>query len=545
MAGALLTSVALPGPAADALTILTVTSTADTNTPGTLRFALTTADATNDDVEIDVQAGLLGIPLTAALPSYTGGGGNHSLTIDGGGVTVYGQSSSDVLVSTSSGSLTVSQMTVTGGADGIHDSGGDVTVINATISGNQGSGILTAAGDVSLVYATVVDNAPSGSPDANVRTAGGDLSSFGSVMAFTQDGAPDCSVGGSTTSHGFNASDDASCGFTAPGDLENRVPPLDFSTSCHLSACTQYWVPGSPLVDAIPIAQCQADGAAGITVDEIGTSRPQGSGCDIGAIELEPALPNCLCPAQHPYGYSLVGADGGVFTFGDASFVGSLPELGIHVHDIVGITTVAAGNGYWLADTNGGVFAFGSAQFEGSLPALGIDVHDIVGIVSTLDGRGYWLVGADGGVFAFGDATYDGSLPARGIVAKNIVGIAQDYSGDYSLAGANGSVFTFGPDGFAGWPGFSSLSRPVTGIENGYLVGADGGVFSLGNAPFDGSLPADHISPLRPVVGIARSGIAYWLTSSDGAVFALGGVPYLGGMSGSALAAPVVGITSG
>ena len=40
-----------------------------------------------------------------------------------------------------------------------------------------------------------------------------------------------------------------------------------------------------------------------------------------------------VAPAQ---GYRLVGADGGVFSFGDAQFFGSLPGLGVHVSDVVG-----------------------------------------------------------------------------------------------------------------------------------------------------------------------------------------------------------------
>jgi hypothetical protein len=36
-----------------------------------------------------------------------------------------------------------------------------------------------------------------------------------------------------------------------------------------------------------------------------------------------------------PSGYRLVGADGGVFSFGDAAFYGSVPGLGIHIHDVV------------------------------------------------------------------------------------------------------------------------------------------------------------------------------------------------------------------
>jgi len=44
--------------------------------------------------------------------------------------------------------------------------------------------------------------------------------------------------------------------------------------------------PGSGLIDAIPVASCQADGASGITTDQRGVARPQGAGCDSGAVEV-------------------------------------------------------------------------------------------------------------------------------------------------------------------------------------------------------------------------------------------------------------------
>ena len=43
-----------------------------------------------------------------------------------------------------------------------------------------------------------------------------------------------------------------------------------------------------------------------------------------------------LVPTADDRGYWLIGSDGGIFAFGDAPFVGSLPGLGIHVKDIVG-----------------------------------------------------------------------------------------------------------------------------------------------------------------------------------------------------------------
>ena len=101
-------------------------------------------------------------------------------------------------------------------------------------------------------------------------------------------------------------------------------------------------------------------------------------------------------------GYDLVGSDGGVFAFGGAPFLGSLPGMGVHVKDIVGMVPTSNHGGYWLAGADGGMFTFGNAPFLGSLPGIGVHVHDIVGIVPTANDLGYFLVGRDGGVFAFG-----------------------------------------------------------------------------------------------------------------------------------------------
>ncbi len=65
-------------------------------------------------------------------------------------------------------------------------------------------------------------------------------------------------------------------------------------------------------------------------------------------------------------------------------------------------------NGYWLVGADGGVFSFGDAGFWGSAATMHLNAP-IVGIASTSDGHGYWLVGADGGVFSFGDAGFWGS----------------------------------------------------------------------------------------------------------------------------------------
>jgi len=43
----------------------------------------------------------------------------------------------------------------------------------------------------------------------------------------------------------------------------------------------------------------------------------------------------------------------------------------------------ADAGGYWLIGSDGGIFAFGDAPFVGSLPGLGVSVTDVVGAVPT------------------------------------------------------------------------------------------------------------------------------------------------------------------
>ncbi len=243
-------------------------------------------------------------------------------------------------------------------------------------------------------------------------------------------------------------------------------------------------------------------------------------------------------------GYFEVGSDGSVYGFGSAIVAGTLPALGVHVHNVVGLAPTADAAGYWLVGTDGGVFAFGDAGFVGSLPGLGVHVSDIVGIVPTADGHGYWMVGTDGGVFAFGDAGFVGSLPGLGVHASNVVGIVPtaDNQG-YWMVGTDGGVFAFGDAGFVGsLPGIGVHVSDVVGIVptadgHGYwMVGTDGGVFAFGDAPFIDSLPGLNVS-VDNIAGLAptSNNAGYWMVGSDGGVFTLGDAPFLGSVPGSGI----------
>ena len=86
---------------------------------------------------------------------------------------------------------------------------------------------------------------------------------------------------------------------------------------------------------------------------------------------------------------------------------------------IVGMAPTPDGGGYWLVAADGGIFSFGDATFYGSTGSLHLNAP-IVGMASTPDGGGYWFVASDGGVFNYGDALFSGSASPYGV--HNVVG---------------------------------------------------------------------------------------------------------------------------
>jgi hypothetical protein len=200
-------------------------------------------------------------------------------------------------------SLTITDSTLAGNTAGTRAGAAEslfVTITNSTLTGNvvsgPGAGAVWAVA-VTLVHATVVDN--SGGLALNLYTEAG-LESFASVVASpVGGGSPNCSIAGSTTSNGYNYSDDASCGFTGSGDTENGADPeLEALGDFGGPTPTRPPVVTSPLVDAIPVADCDAS----LPVDQRGEPRPADgnndgtSGCDIGAVELQPKPPKPPTP---------------------------------------------------------------------------------------------------------------------------------------------------------------------------------------------------------------------------------------------------------
>jgi ribosomal protein L24E len=247
-------------------------------------------------------------------------------------------------------------------------------------------------------------------------------------------------------------------------------------------------------------------------------------------------------------GYWLAAADGGVFSFGNAPYEGSMGGIPLN-SPVVGMAAAPDGNGYLMVASDGGIFGFGDAAFFGSMGTHTLN-KPVVGINETPDGKGYWLVASDGGVFAFGDAAFYGSMGGTPL-NQPIVGITATPDGKgYWLVASDGGIFAFGDAAFYGSMGGSHLSNTVVGIAatpsgRGYwLVASDGGIFAFGDAAFYGSMGGQPLN--KPLVGIARTadGNGYWMTASDGGIFAFGDAGFYGPTGSHLINKPIVGIVS-
>jgi hypothetical protein len=216
---------------------------------------------------------------------------------------------------------------------------------------------------------------------------------------------------------------------------------------------------------------------------------------------------------------------------------GAAPNLGQPPHSlpspIVGIESTPSGRGYWLTSANGGVYTFGDAHFAGSLVGVRLN-SPIVDVARTRSGRGYWLAALDGGVFCFGDARFHGSMGGKHLNGL-IVGMASTPTGNgYWLVASDGGIFCFGDARFHGSMGGKHLNKPIVGIAStrsgkGYwLVASDGGVFCFGDARFRGSMGGKRLN--EPIVGMAGtpSGNGYWFVARDGGIYAFGDAHFYG-----------------
>jgi alpha-tubulin suppressor-like RCC1 family protein len=265
--------------------------------------------------------------LSAGLPVI-----RSPLTINGNGATIRRSSAPAtpdfLIIQVSAGSLVIDGVTLTGGSHGglrhtntpvvirnstitrntgdggVSNSCGNLTIVNSTISYNTsatgfgGGGILIfhvhCIATLNLSFSTVYDNANPGwgrgnSIGTNAHFPGSMVIKNSILASPSNPNEETCNIGGSLVSLGHNIGGDSSCTFNGPGDLTNTNPLLGPTINNGGGTPTNLPNSNSPAIGGVPLADCSDTLGNEFIADQRGVSRPQGTVCDIGAVEAAAA----------------------------------------------------------------------------------------------------------------------------------------------------------------------------------------------------------------------------------------------------------------
>jgi hypothetical protein len=286
---------------------ITVTNTDDSGA-GSLRDAIATA-ASGDTINFNVP-----LPATITLASTFSICNSQTLTSSGPGASQLAISGNNGAVQVfnicSGANVTLSGLTIEKGSaiigGGLYNNG-TLTVTNSTLSGNSadGGGGIYNMGTLTLTNSTLsgnfasregggIDNNNGGILAATNTTIAGNSAPNGggidnwdtitlkSTLLANNAPAGSCALfDGAIISKGYNLSDDNTCAsfFTGSGDQYNVVKGagLDPKGLQNNGGPTQTiaLLPGSPAVDAIPVASCTDTSGHPVTTDQRGVARPQ------------------------------------------------------------------------------------------------------------------------------------------------------------------------------------------------------------------------------------------------------------------------------
>jgi predicted outer membrane repeat protein len=229
------------------------------------------------------------------------------------------------------GTLTVANSTLSGNIASGGNGGGIYNVTTATVnastlSGNsasQGGGIFNATAlivtDSTLsnnsaseygggingegtVTSSTLSNNSAGFDGGGIYIVTGGISVAATIV--TDSAGRDCFDGGyeggsSITDAGYNLDSDGTCGFSGANHSQSGVDP-DLGALQANGGPTETQAPGtgSPVLNQIPLGTLGNGIALCPGADQRGTARPQGTECDIGAVELVVSQAKAITSAE-------------------------------------------------------------------------------------------------------------------------------------------------------------------------------------------------------------------------------------------------------
>lgn len=163
---------------------------------------------------------------------------------------------------------------------------GNGRVNSSTFTGNSGdnAAILINNGNITFANNTIANNTATGAFRAGgvVVYSGGTATFTNNIIANNSGARLNCAFTGTATSNGGNLDypSDGSCELTNATDVPGADPLLGPLADNGGPTPTMALGAGSPAIDSAVAAECPA-------LDQRLSNRPQGGGCDIGAVEQQ------------------------------------------------------------------------------------------------------------------------------------------------------------------------------------------------------------------------------------------------------------------
>ena len=326
--------------------------------------------------------------------------------------------------------------------------------------------------------------------------------------------------------------------FNNKHDYEWSIDTSTSSLAAFAAMAGDPWFNPQPLSVPVPVP-------GGVSPVPVGVAPIGVVPVGLGPVGVGVAVPSPGAPATAgtSSGYWMVGADGRVFTFGNAVHLGEADSL---PGAAVDLEPTPASTGYWILGDRGHVHAYGTATHHGNATGLATGER-ATSLSATPTGNGYRIFTSHGRVLAFGDASLQGDMTGFTLNAPVLDSVATPTGQGYYMVAADGGIFTFGDATFAGSMGARRLNAPVQSMVpdpdgSGYwLVASDGGVFSF-DAPFHGSMGATPLN--RPITGMVAYGDGYLMVGEDGGTFNFSTHPYRGSLGTKPPQHPITAIAT-